>query len=229
MKGKGIIGFIVGAAIGSGVTYILTKRFCNKKNDTELEAMKKYYEDKYGKTQTDVLREKAETEHNAPVTHENASEEALKLQEKKSFNYDRIAPVNAPMTDYMKKYKREEIGSIGRKETDEPQEMHDKPWIDGDVEDQMADELIGMVIISDSEYDEDDEYEKREVTYYENEEIFTDEFNRVIDNLTPDDVGRPNLEHFGITGEEGVLYCRCQNAMIDYKINLEDAPYGSTL
>ena len=225
---KGLIGFISGAAISAGVTYILTKRFCNKKNDAELEAMKKYYEDKYGKSKADILREKAEVDHNAPVTHENASEEALKLKEKKSFNYDRIAPVNAPMTDYMAKYKAEEIGSIKRKESDDPPEVGDKPWRDGDIEDQMADELIGMVIISDAEYDEDDEYAKREITYFENDEIFTDEHNHEM-LLTVDDVGRPNLEHFGITGEEGVLYCRDTMNMVDYKINLEDAPYESTL
>ena len=215
---KGFLYFTLGAAIGAGVSFIFTKRALIKKNDKELASMDAYYRRKYGKTKADILRE--QTEEPELADDLKPSEEVLKLEKEKSYSFDCIAPVNAPMTDYTKKYK-----SIERKESDEPFEVHDKPYEDGDVEDLMAGEVKGMAVISDSEWEEDDEYEKREVTYYWNDEIFVDEYGVPIEHLSPDDFGRPNLEHFGITGEEGVLYCRDSDNMVDYRINMEDAPY----
>lgn len=211
---KGFLWFLLGAGVGSGVTYIFTKRACNKKNDNEIAKLESYYKDKIPKKEPKKVQD-------APRIDEKPSEEALKLEERKQYVYDAITNVRGTVTDYAAKYK----STMRREEDEDPIPDGNKPYLDSDVDNDMANEIKGMVIISGQEWDEDDGYDKREVTYYENDEIFTDMYNERIDNLTPDDFGRANLEHFGVTGEEGVLYCRDEDNMTDYRISLEESAY----
>ena len=222
MKAAGLVGALVGAVIGAGVGYIIGTRIQVKKNDEDLANMEKYYKEKYGKTATDILREKANKDHNAPKTKEKSSDDAIKLQTEKFKTFDRITPVKAPVSDYAKMY---------RKEDTNPLEDHGPDYLDSDEEKSMARELQPMIIISPEEYDQEAEYTKTELTYYEYDELFTDAFGVQIptDILSPDDVGRGNLDHFGISGEDGVLYVRDEENNADYKIFLEESAYeGST-
>lgn len=215
MKLRGLIGFIIGAAAGSGITYILTKRSCNKRTDEELAKLDAYYKDKVSKRPLEAVQ----PAQNAPRTDEKPSEEALKLEDKKTIEMTAIQNVKGPITDYAAKYK------MTRKEEPNPLPEGNKPYLDTDVEAEMANEIKGMVIISGEEYDQDNSYSKDEVTYYVQEEIFTDQYGHELGYLSPDDFGRANLEHFGVTGEEGVLYCRDDDNMADYKINLEEGSF----
>ena len=221
---SGLIGAVLGAGVGFGIGYFYSKNEQIKKNNRELEAMEKYFKDKYGKAKTDIIRENA-MKPKAEKTTEQPAEEALKLSAEKFKTFDRITPVKAPVEDYAKKYK------MIREEDPEPDILPDggpKDLLDSDEEKQMAAEYQCMTIISEDEWNEDSEYDKTELTYWEPDEIFTDADGVVIPPsvLSPDDVGRPNLGNFGITGEEGVLYVRDEDNLSDYKIRLEESSYG---
>ena len=224
---KGFIGFLIGAAIGGGAGYIIGRRIQIKKNDVDLAEMEKYYKTKYANaiTKSDILREKAQQDHNAPKkTTEEPAEEAKKLQAEKFKTFDRVTPVKAPIEDYAAKYK----GKITREEDDGPV-LEDKGPHGLDSEEELAEmaQYKHMVIISPEEWEEDMTYEKSEVTWWENEEFFTDQYGLKIpfETLSPDDVGRANLNYFGVSGEEGVLYVRDEDNMEDYKIYLEESAY----
>lgn len=220
---SGIIGALVGAGIGFGAGYCYSKKKQIIKNDRDLAAMEKYLREKYGKTESDILREKAQTPK-AEKTEEQPAEGALKLTAEKFKTFDRVTEVKAPIEDYAKKYK------ITREEDPDPDILPDggpKDLLDSDEEKQMASEYQCMTIISEDEWNEDGEYDKTEITYWEPDEIFTDSDGVVIPPsvLSPDDVGRPNLGNFGITGEEGILYVRDEDNLSDYKIRLEESSY----
>lgn len=213
MKLGGLIGFILGAAAGSGITYILTKKADNKKNDEEIAKLEAYFKDKIVKRPIEAKQVKE-----APAAEEAPSEEAKKLETAK-LETSAIKNVKGPVTDYAGQYK------MRREEDPDPIPEGNKPYLDTDVEAQMASEIKGMVIITGEEYDQDNGYSKDEISYYEPDEIFTDQYGNEIGYLSPDDFGRANLEHFGMTGEEGVLYCRDDDNMADYKINLEEGSF----
>ena len=201
-----LIGLIVGGGIGAGITYVMTKRADNAKNDEELAKMEEYY-----KSKIPARPEKAPVvAQNAPVCDEKPAEEALKLEDKKQYEYDRIRPVNGPKTDYTVHSK------LTRGDDVEPIPEGNEDW-----DDPRTKEIVGMVIISGEEFDKDDEYEKRELTYYEQDDIFTDIYDNPVE-ITPDEVGRANLNHFGITGEEGVLYVRAEDIKTDFRINFDE-------
>jgi len=220
---SGLIGALIGAGVGFGVGYVYSKNKQIAKNDAELAAMEKYLANKYGKTETDILREKAQ-QPKAEKTDEEPADGALKLSAEKFKTFDRITEVKAPIQDYAKKYKmtREEDP-----ESDNLPEGGPRDLLDSDEEKQMAAEYQCMTIISEDEWAQDTEYDKTELTYWEADEIFTDIDGVVIppNILSPDDVGRPNLGNFGITGEEGVLYVRDEDNLADYKIRLEESSY----
>lgn len=211
---KGLLYFLLGAGVGGLTGFLVTRRIDNKRNDEEIAQLEAYYKNKIVKKPVKEKKEPVKTE-------EKPSEEALKMAKDKPTIRDVISPIKGPITDYAAKYK----SHITREEDDDPIPEGNKPYLDSDPEALMSNEIKGMVIISDVEWEEDDEYEKREITYFENDEIFADELGNEMDNMTPDDVGRPNLEKFGITGEEGVLYVRSEDTMTDYRINLEEGDF----
>ena len=220
---SGIIGALVGAGIGFGAGYLYSKKKQIIKNDRDLAAMEKYLAEKYGKVESDILREKAQ-QPKPEKTDEQPAEGALKLSAEKFKTFDRITPVKAPVEDYAKKYK------MVREDDPDPDILPDggpKDLLDSDEEKQMADEYQCMTIITEDEWNQDGEYDKTELTYWEPDEIFTDIDGVVIPPsvLSPDDVGRPNLGNFGITGEEGILYVRDEDNLADYKIRLEESSY----
>ena len=223
MKAAGFVGFLIGAAVGGVTGYIIGRRIQIKKNDKDLEEMEKYYKSKYADSSNkiDILREKSQQTHTK--TTEQPSEEALKLQKEKFTTFDRIAPVKAPIEDYASKYK----SKITREEDDNPLPVGGPHDLDSEEEKAIMAEYQTMTIISPEEWEEDQSYDKSEVTWWENEEFFTDRHGVKIpyEILSADAVGRGNLEHFGISGEEGVLYVRCEETLEDYKIYLEETNY----
>lgn len=221
---SGLIGTIIGAGIGFGVGFVVAKRQQIAKNDKDLAEMEKYYKEKYGETETDALRKKAQEPKAAQNTEEPA-EGAQMLKAEKFKTFDRIAPVKAPIEDYTKKYK------MRREEDTDPSPLPENgpaDLLDSEEEKQMAGEYKCMTIITEDDYLEDADYDKEEITYWEPDEMFSDSYGNLIstDVLSPDDVGRPNLGNFGITGEDGILYVRDDENGVDYKIRLEESHYG---
>lgn len=224
MSAKPFIIFLLGAAVGGAAGYIIGTRRQIKKNDREIEELTKYYDNKYkdAVTHSDILRQKAQQEK-PKKTEDKPAEGALKLQAEKFTTFDRVAPVKAPIEDYAKKYK------MTREEDDGPVLEGDPHGLDSEEEQLVMHEMEHMVIISPDEYDTELDYGKNEVTYWSEEEFFT-EFpsgQRIpLEVLSPDDVGRGNLEYnFGISGEEGVLYVRDERNNEDFKIYLEETNY----
>ena len=95
-------------------------------------------------------------------------------------------------------------------------------------EQRMAAEYQCMAIITPEEWETDEEYDKNEVTYWEEDECFSDSDGTQIpfEILSPDRVGRANLEKFGITGDDGILYVRDDANQEAFKIYLEEGSYA---
>ena len=220
---KGILTFLAGAGAGFGVGFVVSKKIQIKKSDAEITELETYYKNKYGKAQADILREKAEKEHGAAqIISEKPAEGAKMLQAEKFKTFDRIAPVKAPVSDYAAKYK------IKREDDEDTEDVVGGPHdLDSEEEIQQMKEYQGMCIITADEYEQDLNFSKTEVTYYEPDEFFADEFGVVIPEeiLSPDMVGRGNLSNFGINGEDGILYVRDDDNLADYKIYLEESEY----
>lgn len=223
----GVICTIIGAGIGFGVGYTLGKKKQIKKSDQDLAEMDKYYKEKYGLTDSDKKRKKiVEAKPEAVKTDEKPAAGAMKLTAEKFRTFDQITPVKAPIEEYAKKYH----STIERKEDDDPaknilpvEEMAE--IID---EQRMAGEYQCMAIITPEEWETDEEYDKNEVTYWEEDECFSDSDGTQIpfEILSPDRVGRANLEKFGITGDDGILYVRDDANQEDFKIYLEEGSYA---
>lgn len=80
--------------------------------------------------------------------------------------------------------------------------------------------------ISQKEYVEDLDFAKETVVYYENDEILTDMFDRIIE--INDTTGKDALTHFG-DEEEDVSYSRNEKLGIDYEIILEHKSFASVV
>ena len=169
MNVKPFITFLVGAAIGGAAGYIIGTRRQIKKNDQEIEELTQYYDNKYkdAVTHSDIMRQKAQQDK-PNKTEEKPAEGALKLQAEKFTTFDRIAPVKAPIEDYTKKYK------LTREEDDGPVLEGDPHGLDSEEEQAVMHEMEHMVIISPDEYDTELDYDKNEVTYWSEEEFFTE-------------------------------------------------------
>lgn len=222
---SGIIGTIIGAGIGFGVGFYIGKKKQIEQSDLDLAEMDAYYKEKYGLTASDKKREKA-VEPKPEKTEEKPAKGAEMLRAEKFKTFDQIAPVKAPIEEYTKKYHT----TIERKEDTDLDEhiVPDEEMTEIENEIRMAAEYQCMVIISPEEWETDEEYDKNEVTYWEADEAFTDVDGVQLpyEILSPDRVGRVNLEKFGITGEDGVLYVRDDANQEDFKIYLEEGSYG---
>lgn len=222
---KCLISGILGAGIGFGVGFFIGKKREIARADADLVSMDQYYKEKYGLTDTDKKREKA-VEVKPEKTEEKPAAGAEMLRAEKFKTFDQITPVKAPIEEYTKKYHM----SIERKEDDDLTEhiVPEEDMAEIEEAERMAAEYQCMAIITPEEWETDDAYDKNEVTYWEEDEAFSDSMGTLIpyEILSPDRVGRANLEKFGITGEEGVLYCRDDANQEDFKIYLEEGSYA---
>lgn len=192
---KIFIGFAAGAAAGVGATYIYFRKKADKIIGEEREYYKNYYEDKFANEWNERIE-----------SHNDSEEEYKEVDEEEVKSAIEVTPtVNADMesgrVNYSSIIEKLNRGDYAKKE--ETNEMNSEPYI-----------------VNPQDFQDENGYDKRIVTYYADDGIFADADDYVTDIV--DMVGEENLEHFGESGEDGTLYVRNDRYGIDFEIHIEE-------
>lgn len=202
MENKSLLAFILGAAVGSGVTYLCVKSHFNEICDQEIEIAREHYK---------------QMENDLEAIYEEKIAEDLEKTVKKGPKVDIFdkktekKPENDPeeQAKYDKIIEKLNYGQFFKSENEEaPIEKSDKPYE-----------------ISDEEWDENNGHAKVWLSFYEDDEVFTDDCDNVVDNGI-DLIGENNLTEFG-KYEENTLYIRNDKFGTDYMVTLEHTSYHS--
>ena len=206
---KGLIfglGAAAGAAIGTGVTFIVASRIHNRQKDDETEEVRAYYRKKCSNCEYKKAEiEKIEEEKAKNVDISEKSEEKLSqkvgLAERNTADVGRksITQSTTDYTKFAKMSKNYATGSTG--------ELFSYPHE-----------------IDEVDYDQNPDYSKVILTYYETDDILADVNDRISD-FTVEDFGYENMNDFGF---EGVKYLRNEKTKTDFKI-LYTTPHLSSM
>lgn len=208
---KGLIfglGAAAGAAIGTGVTFIVVSRAYNSKKDDETEEVRAYYRKKcsnceYKQTQMSknveikAAEKQVETTENSDLSAHSQQTSNEKLSQKVGLAERNTADVGRKSikpstTDYTKFAKMSKNYATG-----------------------STDELFSYPHeIDEVDFDQNEEYKKVILTYYETDDILADVNDRISD-FTVEDFGYENMNDFGF---EGVKYLRNEKTKTDFKI-----------
>lgn len=170
---------ILGYVIGSGVTYILMRRRCEKEINEEVKLMKEHYESVYnpeGKNRRIIVK-KAEQKPS------EGQDDAVVL------NSAEAKKATKPTTDYVAYNKK-----------------------DG------KEERMISLITSERFANEEPEYEKISLSYYEKDGVLADTYGDIVD--VEQSIGNKGIEYFELLHTD-VIYIRNARLKIDYEIVLE--------
>lgn len=195
MKG-GIIfglGVLTGGAIATGATIVVLKRKVNKEKDEEIEEVRRYYKEKCKKCDRKPVTLESTEDKNEAEKDESLTEK-VGLAERNTADVGRKM-VEGGHTDYTKFSKLQEKYT-GKSAKEMFQMPHD---------------------ISEDDFDNDPDYDKVILTYYESDDIMAD-ISDNISEYTAEDFGYENLKDFGF---EGIKYLRNEKSKTDFKIIYE--------
>ena len=208
---KNISLFLAGSVIGSGITYILLKRYYTKANE-ELCMM---------------LEQESQDLHDRVRELEDKQDMDSILSSESYFGVDEQSEVNP-----VKKG-----GFHGGKK---PSVEYDKFYVteSGDDDEPSMDELehpeddipsppIDPYIISYSEFtNENPFYSKAHLSYYAEDEVLADEHDEIVDDIYGN-IGDSALHSFGMDPEDpDIVYVRNDNRSIDFEITRIDGSYS---
>ena len=203
------ISFIVGAAIGSAVTWYYAKRYYEERNREDIESVKSvftYKKDNKAQRNSDV--------HDAELVRTIMTSKAVILDD------DADAPINInikpDIMNYAAKIKNEKYVdySTSTKTNNEVKLGETHPYV-----------------ISPDEYGEYDDYSKISFMYYA-DHILCDELDQIVDNID-ELIGIESLSTFGLYDDDSV-YVRNDERKTDYEILrslrtysevIEESPY----
>ena len=200
---KGLIfglGAAAGAAIGSGITFVVVSRIHNRQKDDETEEVRAYYRKKCSNCEykkAEIEKIEAEKANNVDISEKSEDSRDEKLSQKVGLAERNTADVGRKSitqstTDYTKFAKMSKnyaTGSTG--------ELFSYPHE-----------------IDEVDYDQNPDYSKVILTYYETDDILADVNDRISD-FTVEDFGYENMNDFGF---EGVKYLRNEKTKTDFKI-----------
>lgn len=197
---KGLIfglGAAAGAAIGTGVTFIVVSRIHNRQKDDETEEVRAYYRKKCSNCEYKKAKIEEEKAKNVDISEKSEDSRDEKLSQKVGLAERNTADVGRKSitqstTDYTKFAKMSKnytTGSTG--------ELFSYPHE-----------------IDEVDYDQNPDYSKVILTYYETDDILADVNDRISD-YTVEDFGYENMNDFGF---EGVKYLRNEKTKTDFKI-----------
>jgi hypothetical protein len=200
---KSVLIFAAGATIGALVAYEISRR----KYETE------YFDDDY--------------------------EPRNKIKADKDFNPGNTIDDEVKIVDISKDRYRKTIKNLGynRDESINPAELESPPEDKNDEEDEYESEKISYDtngdephIISLEEFAEEKVYyDKITLSFYEDDEVLTDEGEEIIDDPVAL-VGEDALQSFGVMSEDPeVVYVRNDNLQIDYEIIRLSKSYQETV
>lgn len=231
MAGKTIVAFILGAAVGSGITFLATAKHFNKKSNEEIESIqndflgaKEYMEeeikelrqlldDSQKKNENLQLRMNTIAYSSKEVEDEpvkNLESNALKNLENKPEPEDLISgKVDYTQFSTKAEDKNVKIDPDIKTGTDAPKNKKDTepPYL----------------ISSSTFYTPDDVYEKVELRYFVNDNLFLGEDGDLV-SVAARVVGKNNINAL-VNESNGEIYVRNENTMCDYHVQMDDTPY----
>lgn len=201
MENRTLLAFIFGAAVGSGITYLCVKSHFNDISNAEIEETREYYKQLQANLEAEYEQKMCENAEKSPKNVEKS--DILVKKEPK------IEKNDAEQAKYNEIIHKLNYGEYFKKEDEAP------------VEDRMD-----PFIITDDEWDENNGYDKVWLTFFEDDEVFVDDCENVVENGI-DLIGESNLTEFG-EFEENTLYIRNNKYGTDYMVTLEHSSYRET-
>ena len=204
---KNTLIFAVGAGIGAFTAWYLVKDKYATISEQEIKEIKEYYDEKLAaqKEAMDDLKDEV-------MALRNADNEPVEKKE----------PVRIPDKPDPKVLVENIIHDSGYAPKPDQKTNYTK-YSSAEREEEQKEEL--PYVISDEEFGEIDDYERRSFTYYINDDILVDDSDgdTVIDDVV-DVIGPNTLEHFE-KDEVDVLYVRNDKLQADYEIALDVGSY----
>ena len=193
--------FVLGAAIGSAVTWYYAKKKYEQIAQEEIDSVKEVFKPK--KTEPDKsVQEKAEMAREKP----SVAEYAKKLSQEGYTNYSN--------------YEAPEDQSVEEEEENEDEQPP--------VPQTYSDHSIkhGPYVITPDEFGEFDDYDKISLTYYA-DHILTDDNDEIMEDVEGA-IGFESLNHFGEYDDDSV-FVRNDRLKTDYEILRDERDYSDVI
>lgn len=217
-------GLVIGAAIGGGVAFLITRRKLetkyNKIAETEIESMREHYQNKAVALESGILKRIA-----AEGLESIIAEEGYSSSEEEEERQESVGPPMA-VPPPPAKPGQEEIRNIFRDRPEPPVEEFQWSFAE---EHKKRDPNVPYVIHVD-EIDEMD-YQTVSLVYYDGDGVLCNERDEIFD---PEDldrvIGEKNLDRFGHgSGSPDLLYIRNDNLELVYEIAKADQSYAEAV
>lgn len=207
MKNNGLVVFAFGAAIGSAVTWYLSKKFYEERSQAEIRSVKEVFARNAMKL---AIREDADDQEQVPTPIEHL-------------------PEKPDLTEYAKQIRElgyTTYGTISEEHEDANQPEAEPPSGITGAKEGLTIENDLPYVISEDQFGEFDDYSKVSLTYYA-DHILADTDDRAIEDVEHT-VGFESLNYFGEYDEDSV-HVRNDRLKTDYEILLDQREYSEIL
>lgn len=211
---KVILGFISGAAVGTGITTLAMRAFYTKFiNETLTAEVNKQMDDikaEYDKAVNDIL----EKYQGKECENEPAEEEKDESVEKPK--------VQKPVKKSKEQKKEEAVDYTKYSEDKKKEDPRTQAIIDIQQDKTNA---VGSYIIEFDDYTEENGYEKLTTTYYTEDDIYTNDYDDPDPNIVKIVGGLTTEEMHEKYGYGDSMYVRNDDKQVDYEIIISNEPY----
>ena len=194
------ISFILGAGIGSGITWYFLKTYYEQLNQEDHDELKAHFEEKYSKLEDEVKKESDISEETDPALEEKPDimAYAAKLNGMGYTNYS----------------------GISKEEPEENEEEDAAP-------EPIMEDGAKPYVIEPEEFGELDGYEKISLTHY-SDGTLADIHDNIIDDDVDEIVGSDYADHFG-EYEDDSVFIRNDAKKCDYEILYDERTWDEIL
>lgn len=235
MAGKTIVAFILGAAVGSGITFLVTAKHFNKKSNEEIESIqndflgaKEYMEEEIKELRQ--LLDGSQKENENLKLRMNTLASSSKEVEDDTLTRKLTCVESNALKNLENKPEPEDLISGKVDYTQFSTKAEDKKVkIDPDIKTgtdapkNKKDTEPPYLISSSTFYTHDDVYEKVELRYFVNDNLFLGEDGDLV-SVAARVVGKNNINAL-VNESNGEIYVRNENTMCDYHVQMDDTPY----
>ena len=206
---KGLLYFLGGAAVGFGACYAIFRKKFDEQYEADIEASKEFYQDSIDELRDKYEKALDEAKNGLKTGDSKGSEEVSEEKEE-----------NDPIKRYKRRKEDEKKHEEIVEKTDYAACFKPKNKKGKEVNN------VEPVVITDEEYYVDAKPNiNRTFTYFSENDVIVDADTGEEVPEGFDIIGRDNLDKFGESGEEGVLYVRNDLRGIDAMVVLETAEY----
>lgn len=193
MTKEGVIGFVIGAVTGSLIAYIVTKDICTKKNESDVDDLRRYYRERLHEKPVEAPRSPSETSEDDETTADedvaqSAVEKAHDIVKKEHYNYSNLS-----------------------------EEDETKLYEDGG--DSVVPKKTLIYEITYDEFNADREHDKITITWYDGDLVLADDDDR---RMSTEAIGGDDAVVKDSFGKDGVKYIRNDALGVDYEVLFDD-------